>query len=147
MESSSSKYPKFNNWESDTLNGNRGAKGVVYMGLIALVAISISLLSSSENIAVFMLSFSMLLIVWIPIIYILLLPRIKGRVLEIKENGLAVYDRKNELKDFHRWNTLVDMSSKHLRYGDITVLKFSDGTRIKFYEESWIIKAIREKCS
>ena len=78
----------------------------------------------------FLFTFSMLLIVWIPIIYILLLLRVKGRILEIKENGLAVYNRNNELKGFHPWNTLVDMRQKHLRYGDITVLKFSDGARI-----------------
>lgn len=147
MESNSSKYPKFNNWESDMQNGNRGAKGVMYMGIIAVAAISISLLISSYNILMFLFTFSMLLIVWIPIIYILLLPGVKGRILEIKENGLAVYNRNNELKGFHPWNTLVDMRQKHLRYGDITVLKFSDGARIKFFEETWILEVICEKCS
>lgn len=66
--------------------------------------------------------------------------------LEIKGNGLAVYDRKNELKDFHQWDTLVDMRAKHLRYGDVTVLVFSDGVKIKFFEEQWIIETICEKC-
>lgn len=29
------KYPKFNNWESDTLHGN--SKGIMYMGVIVMI--------------------------------------------------------------------------------------------------------------
>ena len=138
------KYPKFNNWESDTLHGN--SKGIMYMGVIVMIYLSISLLTDSRNKEMFVFTFSLLLIIWVPLMYVLFLPKIKGRILEIKGNGLAEYDRKNELKDFHQWDTLVDMRAKHLRYGDVTVLVFSDGVKIKFFEEQWIIETICEKC-
>lgn len=144
MEKNDKIHPKFNNWEYDTMNGNR--KFLIYVLIAVLSIISIMTLSVSRNLLMFLFSFTLLLIIWLPIIYLLILPRVKGRILEIKDNGLVVYNIKNEIIQFQSWDMLVDMGSKRYRYGNVTILVFSDGTKIKFYEERWIIEAISEKC-
>ena len=59
------KYPKFNNWERDTLHGN--SKGIMYMGVIVMIYLSISLLTDSRNMEMFVFTFSLLLIIWVPL--------------------------------------------------------------------------------
>ncbi len=104
-------------------------------------------LTESSSLSEFLFLFVLLLPCWLPLFLMYYIPGKKGRILEINKNGLVEYDRNNIFVDFHTWDTLVEMKPRKYRYGFVTLLKFSDGKKIKFWEQEWIVDIICEKSS